>query len=166
MANSTATPHPKTVGDRTSAAVLARLTRIYDGVLVPFGDNQRFDLVVEDGRNFLRIQCKTGRLRQGAIRFNTCNFSYHHPKNRKRAEYSMQDYRGAADYFGVYCPDTNGVYLAPVEAVGIRQGCLRVGQPRNGQSKRIRWARDYELTAERAPFWRAEPLPLARGNST
>ena len=47
-------------------------------MLIPFGDNQRYDLVVEREGNFVRVQCKTGRVRkEGQILFNTCS-SYVH----------------------------------------------------------------------------------------
>ena len=42
-------------------------------VLLPVGHNHRDDLVVDRGDGFLRIQCKTGRLRDGVIRFSTAS---------------------------------------------------------------------------------------------
>lgn len=133
--------NPKIVGDRTCAMVLARLLQFYDTVLLPFGENQRYDLVVDTGSSFIRVQCKTGRLRNGVVAFATCSSTYHHP-NRNTA-YSRKDYRGEADVFGVYCPDNEGFYLVPVGAVGRRRGYLRVDLTKNSQSRRIRWARDF-----------------------
>ena len=40
-------------------------------ILVPFGENTRYDLVIDDGRQMRRVQCKTGRLRDGAVVFAT-----------------------------------------------------------------------------------------------
>ena len=124
--------------------VLARLLEAYPLVLIPFGENQRYDLLIDDNGDFIRVQCKTGRLRNGAVRFNTCSFTYHHPANQGSRPY-QHHYRGAADLFGVYCRDTGGVYLVPVEEVGVRHGSLRVTSPRNSQSKKVRWAKDFEL---------------------
>jgi len=42
-------------------------------VLVPFGENTRYDLVIDDGERLARVQCKTGRLRSGAIVFKVCS---------------------------------------------------------------------------------------------
>src|SRR5918995_1672841 len=136
-------PHPKTVGDASAAMVLARLVQAGKEVLVPFGENNRYDLVIEepDG-SFIRVQCKTGRLQRGAITFNTCSVTYHHPGNRGLQVY-RHDYRGDADLFGIYCPDNDKAYLVPVDAVGKRSGALRVDRPRNNQAKRVRWAKDY-----------------------
>jgi len=142
--------HPKAIGDTTQAHVLARLVEQGMSALVPWGENQRYDLATEDDGAFLRIQCKTGRLRRGVIRFNTCSTTYHHPGNRG-TEYYQHDYRGDADVFAVYCPDTNGVYLVPVDEVGTREGSLRVEPTRNNQSCGIRWAREFELRPKETP---------------
>jgi hypothetical protein len=57
----------------------------------------------------------------------------------------MHAYYGQADAFGVYCPETDRVYLVPVDTVGPNCATLRVEAPRNNQSKGVRWASDYEL---------------------
>jgi PD-(D/E)XK endonuclease len=51
------------------------------------------------------------------------------------------------DLFLVYCPETDRVYAVGVDEVGSGYGFLRVAPTANGQSKRIRWAADYELPA-------------------
>jgi PD-(D/E)XK nuclease superfamily protein len=140
--------HPKIVGDQTQAMVLGRLVQAfpYAQMWIPFGENTRADLVIElDGR-FIRVQCKTGRLRKGAVSFSTCSHTYHHPSNRGTRTY-QHHYRGQADLFGVYCPETDGVYLVPVDEVGTTHGSLRVEPTQNNQVKKIRWARDYEVSA-------------------
>lgn len=126
----------KSVGERTEAIILAELLKRNRVVLIPFGDNQRYDLVIEQDGCFHRIQCKTGRFRNGVIRFSTysCNLRGRH-----------KDYRGQIEYFGVYCPATSKCYLVPVEEVGISEGVLRIRSPRNCQEKKVRWAKDYEL---------------------
>ncbi len=136
--------HPKLVGDIAQAKVLAALVGVYDNVLMPFGENSRYDFVVEDGDRFLRIQCKSGRLRNGAILFAACSSNYHHPNNQGTKLY-QHPYRGQADLFSVYCPDTEAVYLIPVDDVGMRRVALRVTPPRNNQAKKIRWAKDFEI---------------------
>ena len=51
--------HPKDVGDRTTLAVMLALRCLGYQVSVPFGENSRYDLVVDDGRRLQRVQCKT-----------------------------------------------------------------------------------------------------------
>lgn len=137
--------HPKTTGDRTEAHVLAALVETYATVLVPWGEQQRYDFVVEDhAGEFLRIQAKTGRLRDGAVRFNTCSSTAHHRRGGGGSGTSL-DYRGAADCFAVHCAATGAVYLVPVHEVGTREASLRVEPARNGQRAGIRFAADYQL---------------------
>ena len=108
---------------------------------VPFGENTRYDLVIDDGERLARVQCKTGRLRTGAVRFAVCSSYAHHPNPKLR-----RDYQGEIDYFAVYCPETDGVYLVPIEDVPTRElGALRVSPPRNGQTAARPTCRGYEI---------------------
>ena len=57
-----------------------------------------------------------------------------------------RDYLGQIEYFAVYCPETSGIYLIPLEEVTPRwNGSLRVTEARNGQRLRVRYAKDYEI---------------------
>jgi hypothetical protein len=113
------------------------------GLYVPFGENTRCDLIVERGdENLVRVQCKTGRLRNGTIRFAVCSTYGHHPNPKIK----YRGYEGEVDAFAVYCPETSTVYLIPIEDASNSQRCwLRVDPPQNNQRQRIRWARDYEI---------------------
>jgi PD-(D/E)XK nuclease superfamily protein len=134
--------HPKVVGDRTTLAVMLGLQRMGYTILVPFGENTRYDLVIDDGRDLARVQCKTGRLRNGSVLFATCSTYGHHPNPAE----VRRPYSGQIDYFGVHCLDTGGVYLIPIQDVpNRREVALRVEPTRNGQSKRVRRAADYEI---------------------
>ncbi|HEY7150455.1 MAG TPA: group I intron-associated PD-(D/E)XK endonuclease [Solirubrobacterales bacterium] len=52
------TNHPVDVGQRTEAAILSDLVRRGYSVLLPFGVNQRYDLLLDLGEKFVRVQCK------------------------------------------------------------------------------------------------------------
>jgi PD-(D/E)XK endonuclease len=59
---------------------------------------------------------------------------------------AKRDYVDEIEYFGVYCPETGGVYLVPIRDVPlVRQAALRVETPRNGQQRLIRAATRYEV---------------------
>jgi hypothetical protein len=140
--------HPKAVGDRSEAHVLAALVDHYPTVLTPWGENCRYDFVIETGdRELLRVQCKTGRLRRGAVQFHARSFTYHHPRHVRgeAVEHRSRGYADDVDLFAVYCRDNGKVYLVPVEEVPASQGSLRVEPAKNGQNRRIRWAAQYEL---------------------
>ena len=134
--------HPKTTGDTTVLAVMHALQITGYDILLPFGENTRYDLVIDNGERLARVQCKTGRLRGGAVRFPACSSYAHHPNPKL----IRRDYIGEIDYFGVYCPETGGVYLVPIEDADVRrQGALRVEPARNGQERRVRLASAYEI---------------------
>jgi hypothetical protein len=132
------------------AIMLALHERGYD-LLVPFGENTRYDLVIDDGSRLARVQCKTGRLQDGAVVFSTCSSYAHHPNPRV----VKRDYQGEIDYFGVFCPETRRSYLIPIAEVPLRREAkLRVHPARNNQRLGVRLATRFEIG--RAPLT-AEP---------
>ena len=136
----------KAIGEHSEIVIIAKLLEVGYGVLTPFGDNRRYDLVLEDADGqFWRIQCKTGWVeKEGAyIEFKTAS-SYYHTK-AGRTGHGRRDYRGQIDYFAVYCPEKRKVYLIPVEHVGTTHASLRLLPTANKQEKGVRWAKDYEL---------------------
>jgi PD-(D/E)XK endonuclease len=133
--------HPIDVGQRTEGAILSELVRRGYCVLVPFGVNQRYDLVVDLEGRFVRAQCKTGRLIEGAVRFSTRSVQ----ANTRRAV--TRGYRGQADVFLVYCPETSRIYSVPVDQAPGRSMHLRVDPSVNKQKQGIHWAEEYELPA-------------------
>jgi hypothetical protein len=140
--------HPKDIGDRTTLAVMLALREFGYAISVPFGENTRYDLIVDDGERLLRVQCKTGRLRMGAVRFATCS-TYGHHRNPGQ---SRRDYRGQVDLFAVYCPETGGIYVIPIADLNTRSSAmLRVDPPRNCQRKRIKFAWDYLIGMVESP---------------
>jgi hypothetical protein len=129
---------PKCVGEISEAAILVELLKSGETILTPFGDNQRYDLVLDRDGTFVRVQCKTGILRNGVIKFNTCSSSSHRTNGGNR------DYRGQADLFAVYCHETDKVYLIPVDDAPRTGMSLRV-EPTANNSKNVKWAKDYEF---------------------
>ncbi len=113
----------KAIGERSEAIILAKLLEAGYGVLTPFGDNRRYDLVIEDadGR-FWRVQCKTGKSDGEKITFATAS-SYNHTLQNK----GWKTYRGQVEYFAVYCPQTNGSYLIPVDHIRSDWGKTTTG---------------------------------------
>lgn len=127
--------HTKTVGEISEAAVLSALLKLGKTVLLPFGENHRFDLATDSGDGKIsRIQVKTGRMKNGAVVFPTASTS----QGRK-------GYEGQADSFGIYVPDINKTYLVPVSCVGKTCGHLRIDPTLNKQKKRVREAKDFEI---------------------
>jgi hypothetical protein len=134
--------HTKFKGDRSTLAIMLGLQASGYMVSVPFGENTRYDLIADDGKRLLRIQCKTGRLRNGVVLFATCSFYGHHPNPKLIA----RDYHGDVDAFAVYCMQIGGVYLVPIsELPNRRVAALRIAPPLNNQYQKVRFACDFEI---------------------
>src|SRR5437868_3907397 len=76
--------HPKAIGDRSQLVAMLALRRAGFDLSVPFGENTRYDLVIDDGKSLARVQCKTGRFRKGAVVWNVCSSNAHHPNPRPK----------------------------------------------------------------------------------
>jgi PD-(D/E)XK endonuclease len=133
--------HPVDVGQRSEAAILGELSRRGYRVFVPFGFNHRCDLILDMGDRILRVQCKTGRLRNGTVIFSAQSV-----RSNRRGVF-RRSYEGDVDLFAVYCPELDRVYAVPIEVVPCTEGWLRVDPTANNQCKRVRWAADFELPA-------------------
>lgn len=136
----------KEMGERSEAIIIGRLVYAGYTVLKPYGENQRYDLVMEDAdRKFWRVQCKTAWLSkdQATIEFNAC--SNHYAYTWQKNSMTRRHYRGEVEFFAVYSPDLDKVYLIPVDHVGMNAASLRLVPPKNNQGKNIRWAKDYEI---------------------
>jgi hypothetical protein len=129
----------KSKGDVSEVTVLAVLVKLGYHVSIPYGENHRYDLVIEKDGLFRRVQVKTGRLRNGTVIFNSYS-SHAHRGGKQRG------YIGEAEFFGIYCSDTERVFMVPVRDVKQSAGVLRWEPARNGQSKKIRWAHPYSVS--------------------
>src|SRR5262245_23409749 len=140
---------PNLIGAISQAKVMAALVEAGKVVLAPCVNVVRYDLVIEEQGQFYRVQCKTGRLFRGAIYFRP--HSLRAAKRETGWVRRVIDYNVHVDYFGVYCPDNGGVYLVPIADTSLRCCSLRVTPAKNNQSKRVRWAKDYEVLP--LPVW-------------
>ena len=129
----------KSVGERSEGIILAKFLQRGWTVLMPFGDNQRYDLVIDRGNGFERVQVKTGKILNGAVDFKTHSTSYH------RKNGGAKSYRGEIELFAIYCPDNQKSYLISIDLVGYMGASLRIEEPKNKQVKLIRWAKDFEI---------------------
>ncbi len=129
---------PKEIGDLAVAKILGSLLSKGHAVLLPFGDSQRYDLVLDRGGTLSKVQCKSGRVRNGCVRFNTSSTTWYGGHHRK-------NYRDGVDFFGVYCPEVDTSYLIPVQLVGETQGVLRLEPTKNKQTRKVRFAEEFVI---------------------
>jgi len=133
------TKHPKTIGERSEGLFLAKFLQKGWKVLLPFGNNHRYDFVIDRGSGFERIQVKTGRYKNGSILSNTCS------SQSSKNKLTIKNYIGQIDYFGVYCPHLDKYYMIPIHICGLRQVTIRHEKVKHNQHKGVNWASDYEI---------------------
>lgn len=130
------------IGTISEAAITARLLQLGYTVFKPYGEKQRYDLIIEDAEGqFWRVQCKTARIQDHGtvVAFDTANHNFALKTKR------WKHYQGQCDYFAVYCEKLNKIYLLSVDQVGLTRVNLRLVPAKNNQEKNVRWAKDYEL---------------------
>lgn len=131
----------KDKGNIAETVILSEFVKAGFQVSVPWGENSRYDLLVDVDGRFIRVQCKTGILRKGCVQFRT-NTVYKLSTGNVVRGYTKSE----IDYFAVYCRDTGDVYLVGVEDTPKGNASLRVQEPspeyRHSNSP-IKWAKDY-----------------------
>jgi hypothetical protein len=132
-------------GDLTEAIVIAELTKRGVPVSIPFGDNERYDIVVEAPNGGLfRVQIKTGWLSDGTIRVK--GHSQH--TNSTGNTYKLYD-SADVDSFVAYCYELEAIYWVPEDefASSIH---LRIEEPKQMKPS-INWAEEYEFDVNWPP---------------
>jgi hypothetical protein len=127
----------KAIGELSEGVILAHLLRKGWAVSLPFGNNQRYDMIVDTGDKLLRAQCKTGRYLNGCVEFATSS------KNGFTGE--RLSYAGQIEVFLVYSPATEAVYMFPADQAPPTFVRIRVEPARGGSKSNIRWAKDFEI---------------------
>lgn len=132
----------KRKGEISESIIVSEMLKKGYNVSVPFGENTRYDLIIDKNGQLEKVQCKTGRLKKGVIKFNTVSTRSNYSETREI------NYEGEIDKFVVYCPDLERIFEVPEEKAPNGEMKLRVEEPANNQKKGINWAEDYELRSE------------------
>lgn len=153
-------------------AVLNRLVQLGYEVLLPWADHLGYDLayyVTEEHQNFgffvhgecylVRVQVKTAWLSKDetCLEFNTSTVSV-----RKRGKNKKSGYKGKAEYFAVYSPDTGKVYVVAVDEAREHDMSLRFKNSGVIRSNgRKSWHVPYEEAVNsKVKYWWAEDYEI------
>ena len=126
-------------GNITELESMLAFMKLGFNVLTPYGDCERYDFVVDANGKFIKIQAKTAHTSDdgASIKFScrSCNrqngMIIHHQYTKQEIDYFITTFN-------------NKIYLIPVEECGSDK-ILRILPPKNGQTRGITWAKDYEL---------------------
>ena len=128
-------------GNITEIQCMLAFLKLGYNVLTPQGDCERYDFVVDIKGNFYRIQVKSANanhLEEGYIVFNTSN------KTTREGTFVRHPYtKDEIDYFATFFNEQ--CYLVPVNECSIFEKRLRFTPPKNGHTKGITFATEYEL---------------------
>ena len=131
----------KQVGNISEARVLFEFQKRNIPVAIPWGDNERYDLIAEFNGKLNKIQVKTANeMRDGSI---VCyaRSSTNHTTNK-----NLTDYQNDVDYFVFYNHNLDKIAIVPIEVIGTRKTIhLRVEEAKNNQSKNTNYFDDFSF---------------------
>ena len=126
--------HKKRKGSIAELAVATRLMREGWNVLVPYGENTRYDLVAEKDGRFVRIQVKYVTPKDGKLYVN-CQSS----NNWAVLPYTAKE----IDLIAAYDSSNGSVYYVPVAAMRKSAMVLRLDPTKNNQKAKVRFAKEF-----------------------
>ena len=129
----------KQKGNITELETMLAFIKLGYNVLTPYGDCERYDFVVDVKGKFIRVQVKTSQTEDNGASFIFSGRSSH----RKNGSIIHHQYTAdEIDYFATSF--NNKCYLVPVNECGANKR-LRLLPTKNGQTRGISWAKNYEL---------------------
>ena len=134
----------KILGNTTEMECMLEFMKLGYQVSIPFGEDSRYDFIVDINNKFYRIQCKhSSPIIDNdivtAINFKTVRQSGNKANHWTRTKYTTDE----IDYFATSY--AGKCYLVPVEQCSSEKK-LRITLPKNGQVKGISFLKDYELS--------------------
>lgn len=108
-------------------------------VYLPFGDNEKADLIAEFNGKLNKIQVKTSvKATDGKILFDVTSCT-NHRGNGNRHKYTSEE----IDYFFCYNVERDKAFLIKVPDEAITMVCIRYEPPKNGQIKNVHMEDEY-----------------------
>ena len=129
----------KTKGELSEAKALYEFQKHNIPVCLPWGDNQRYDMIAEFNGKLNRIQVNTSNEEENGSIKCYCRSSKNHTTNKV-----CSTYQGEVDYFVFYNQTYDKIAIVPIEEIGDKTVIsLRITEPKNGQKKGIKFFDDY-----------------------
>ena len=135
----------KILGNTTEMECMLECMKLGIQVSIPFGEDSRYDFIMDYNGKLYRIQCKhcsevlDESSQVVAVKFKTVRQSGSNASIHTRTKYTKDE----IDYFSTsYC---GKCYLVPVEQCSNEKN-LRIIPPKNGQTKGISFLENYELS--------------------
>lgn len=133
----------KRIGNIGEAKVLAKFVELGLPVYLPFGDDEKADLVVEFNGKLNKIQIKTtADTLDGYYIVDLRNCKNHVCCPNPSQRYTEDD----IDYFATYCLERDTICLFDIHDLPNGSIRLRYEPAKNNQNVGVRWEKDFLLT--------------------
>ena len=131
----------KMKGQLSEARALYEFQKRNIPVCIPWGDNERYDMIAEFNGKFNRIQVKTSNeVVNGAVNCY-CRSSTNHTTNK-----NLTTYIGDVDYFVFVNQTYDLIAIVPIEEIGDKKQIrLRIQPTANGQTANVRFFSDFSF---------------------
>lgn len=127
----------KAQGAQTELQCLTYLHGLGYDVSIPWGDNARYDFVLDVNHKLYKIQVKTShKMEEGVYRFQTRS-TYVNSQGNRTANYTEDE----VDFFATFIEGK--CYLIPLNETSKREKVMRFVEPKNNQRNGITFAQEY-----------------------
>ena len=131
----------KSIGNIGEAKVLCKFVELGIPVYLPFGDNEKSDLIAEFNNKLNRIQVKTSvKAENGKMIFDLVSSTTHRTNGCKH-KYTSDE----IDYFACYNLQRDKLFLIPITETPNTAITIRYEESRNGQTKGIHFEEDFSF---------------------
>jgi len=131
----------KMKGQLSEARALYEFQKYNIPVCVPWGDNERYDLVAEFDGKFNRIQVKTCNEEENGAIICYARSSTNHTTNK-----NLSTYENDVDYFVFVNQTYDLVALVPIKEIGNQKTIrLRIEPPKSNNGKQVHYFQDFSF---------------------
>lgn len=130
----------KRIGNIGEAKVLAKFVELGIPVYLPFGDNEKTDLIADFNGKLNKIQVKTSiKAENGKMKFDLTSSTLH-IKNGVKHIYTKNE----IDYFACYNIARDKIFLISIEKANyLSEITIRYEKPKNNQVQGINFEKDF-----------------------
>ncbi len=129
----------KSIGNIGEAKVLCKFVELGIPVYVPFGDNEKADLIAEFNGKLNKIQVKTSvKAENGVMKFSLVSSTLHCTKGVRHIYNATE-----IDYFACYNVTRDVILLISIDDAPTSGLNIRYDNPKNGQKSNIKYEKDY-----------------------
>ena len=128
----------KRIGNIGEAKVLAKFVEMGIPIYIPFGDDEKADLIAEFDGKLNKIQVKTSIKSKNGCSIFDLTSSTAHRTNGERRKYLNSE----IDYFALYSLDRDKIYLMKVPDNPMSAITIRFEDTKSGMKSRVNYESD------------------------